>query len=262
MSQSSQTRPRAAFVTGAGSGIGAATARRFLAAGFSVALNYFEDSQRAAAEMIAGGATGAGQQALPVKGDVASDADCRRMVAEAVAAFGRLDVLVNAAGISKMVRHADMDGLDFEDWQRIYAVNVIGGFQMARACAPHLKAAGDAAIVNIASHAAVTGGGSSIAYAASKGAVNTMTFSLARVLAPEVRVNAVCPALVEHGFVNRLTPELFAERRARQEASAPLKKIGQPEEVAETIYFLATGASLMTGAILRLDCGLSLNAGS
>ena len=251
---------RAILITGAASGIGAATARRFIEEGWLVAVNYLDDSQRDAAAGIAAGAATPGQKAVALKGDVARDGDCRALVEKTSAAFGRLDALVNAAGISKIVPQADLDGLSSEDFQRIYAVNTIGPFQMIRAAAPHLKASGNSAVVNIASRAGITGGGSSIAYAASKGALNTMTLSLARVLAPSVRVNAVCPALVEHGFVERLAPESFAERKARQIATSPLRRIGKPDEVAETIHWLVTSASMMTGAILELDFGMHLNA--
>jgi len=254
------TPARAIIVTGAASGIGEATARRFIKEGWRVAVNYLDASQRDAAAGIAAGAAAPGQKSIALEGNVTRDADCRALVEQAVAAFGRLDALVNAAGISKMVPQADLDGLSSEDFQRIYAVNTIGPFQMIRAAAPHLKASGNGAVVNIASRAGLTGGGSSMAYAASKGALNTLTLSLARVLAPAVRVNAVCPALVEHGFVERLAPESFAERKARQIAVSPLQRIGRPDEVAETIHWLISSASMMTGAILELDFGLHLNA--
>jgi NAD(P)-dependent dehydrogenase (short-subunit alcohol dehydrogenase family) len=167
---------------------------------------------------------------------------------------------VNAAGISKMVAHADLHGVSAEDFQRIYAVNTIGPFQMMRAAAPHLQASGRGAVVNISSRAALMGSGSSIPYAASKAAVNALTMALARVLAPEVRVNAVCPALVEQGFVERLAPQSFAQRREHQIKVSPLKRIGHPDEVAETIHWLITSASMMTGAIVELDFGMHLNA--
>ena len=251
---------RAVFVTGAATGIGAATARRFIKEGWSVALNYLDDGQRELAAGIASGATQPGQKAVALMGDVSRDADCRSMVAKAVEVLGRLDALVNAAGISKMVPQANLEGVDYEDFQRIYAVNTIGPFQMMRAAAPHLRKAGNAAIVNIASRAALTGGGSSIPYAASKGALNTMTLSMARILAPEVRVNSVCPTLTEGGFVERLDPETFEKRKAQYQATAPLRRIGTPDEVADTIWWLTSGASMMTGAILELDYGIHLNA--
>ena len=251
---------RAILVTGAASGIGAATARRFVQEGWHVAINCLDSSQREAAGAIAAAAKAPGQKTVILEGDVSRDADCRRLVAETVAAFGRLDALVNAAGISKMVPQPDLEGLSAEDFQRIYAVNTIGPFQMTRAAAPHLKATGNGSVVNITSRAGVTGGGSSIAYAASKGAANTLTLSLARVLAPEIRVNAVCPALTEHGFVERLAPDSFAERKARQIAISPLKKIGKPDEVAESIYWLTTSAAMITGSLVDLDFGMHLNA--
>ncbi len=257
---STETIRRAVLVTGAATGIGAATARRFVAEGWQVAINCVDASQRELADAIAALATGAGQRAVVLEGDVTRDADCVSLVARAVAAFGRLDALVNAAGISKMVPQSDLHGLSYDDFQRIYAVNTIGPFQMTRAAAPHLKATGKGSVVNITSRAGVTGGGSSIAYAASKGASNTLTLSLARVLAPEIRVNAVCPALTEHGFVERLAPESFEERKARQIAISPLKQIGKPDQVAEAIYWLTSSAEMMTGSLVDLDFGMHLNA--
>ena len=159
-----------------------------------------------------------------------------------------------------MVPHAHLHEVSADDFQRIYAVNTIGPFQMIRAAAPALKAAGQAAVVNISSRAALMGSGSSVPYAASKAALNAITMSMARVLAPEVRVNAVCPALVEQGFVERLAPELFEQRRTHQIKVSPLHRIGHPDEVAETIYWLITGASMLPGAIVELDFGMHLNA--
>ncbi len=258
-SQPSSER-RVVLITGAASGIGAATARRFIREGWQVAVNHLDDSQRAAAATLGASANAPGQRAVAIQGDVTRDADCLQLVAATVQAFGRLDALVNAAGISKMVAHANLHELSAEDFQRIYAVNTIGPFQMIRAAAPHLKASGRGAVVSISSRAGLMGSGSSIAYAASKGALNTLTLALARVLAPEVRVNAVCPALVEQGFVERLAPDTFAQRRAHQIAVSPLKRIGHPDEVAETIHWLIASASMMTGAIVELDFGLHLNA--
>ena len=252
------THDRSILITGAASGIGAATVRRFIQEGWKVAVNYVDAGQRDAANALAAGTpAGCG---IAIEGDVTRDADCVDLVQATVAAFGRLDALVNAAGISKMVAHADLHRLSAEDFQRIYAVNTIGPFQMMRAAAPHLKATRNGAVVNISSRAGLAGSGSSIAYAASKGALNTMTLAMARVLAPEVRVNAVCPVLVEGGFVERLAPESFAQRRAHQIAVTPLKRIGHPDEVAETIHWLVASATMMTGAIVELDFGMHLNS--
>ena len=250
----------AILITGAASGIGAATARRFINEGWQVAINYVDEAQREAALTLAKNAKAQGQKTIALQGDVTRDDDCLTLVEQTVKAFGRLDALVNAAGISKMVPAADLAGLSAEDFQRIYSVNTIGPFQMMRAAAPHLSASGKGAIVNISSRAGIMGSGSSIAYAASKGALNTLTLALARVLAPAVRVNAICPVLVEQGFVERLAPASFTERKARQIAVSPLRRIGHPDEVAETIYWLITSASMMTGAIVELDFGMHLNA--
>ena len=260
MTATTQTAARrSVLITGAASGIGAATAHRFIAEGWNVALNHL-DGQQAEVQAIAAQAQADGQRAIGVMGDVSRDADCVRMVADAVAAFGALHALVNAAGISMFVPHARLHDVSADDFQRIYAVNTIGPFLMTRAAAPHLKAAGNASVVNISSRAGIAGSGSSIAYAASKGALNTLTLSLARVLAPEVRVNAVCPVLVEGGFVERLAPEMFADRAAHQQKVSPLQRLGHPDEVAEAIHWLSTGATMMTGAIVELDFGMHLNA--
>jgi NAD(P)-dependent dehydrogenase (short-subunit alcohol dehydrogenase family) len=260
MNTPTSSERRVVIVTGGASGIGAATVRRFVREGWQVVVNHLDASQHDAAEMLMATAQAPGQRAIAIQADVTRDADCVRLVEATVKAFGRLDALVNAAGISKMVAHADLHGVSAEDFQRIYAVNTIGPFQMMRAAAPHLKAGGRGAVVNISSRAALMGSGSSIPYAASKAAVNALTLALARVLAPEVRVNAVCPALVEQGFVERLAPESFAQRREHQIKVSPLRRIGHPDEVAETIHWLITSASMMTGAIVELDFGMHLNA--
>ena len=251
MSNSSDVR--VALVTGAATGIGAATARRFQREGYAVVVNHLPGQETQAAAVAVGAS-------MCVAADVSRDADCQRLVQAAVDRYGRLDVLVNAAGVSKMVPHGDLDAVSAEDFQAIYAVNTVGPFQMIRAAAPHLRAAGQAAVVNISSRAALMGSGSSVPYAASKAALNAITMSMARVLAPHVRVNAVCPALVEQGFVERLAPESFAERSAHQTRVSPLRRLGHPDEVAEAIWWLAARASMMTGAIVELDFGMHLNA--
>lgn len=241
-------------VTGGASGIGAACVRHFAQQGWRVVLNYFLDSERDAAHALA--ALGRG---IAVQGDVSQDADCRRIAAEAQTAFGRIDALVSSAGTTRLVPHADLDALTMEDFLTTTAVNTAGPFQIARACAPLLIASGNGAIVIVSSYGALHGTGSSMAYAASKGATNTLTMSLARVLAPHVRVNAVCPALIADGFVQRLDAELFEARAAHQIARAPLRKVGKPADVAADVYWLATGATLITGTVLALDAGLHLN---
>lgn len=246
------------LVTGGASGIGAATVRHFIARGWNVVVNYFLESEiEASAELVAE-AMAVGLQGLAVRGDVGVDADCRRMAAVAAERFGRIDALICCAGTTRVVPLNDLDALTLDDFQLTMTVNTAGPFFSARACAPALRASRGAVVI-VSSYAALTGTGSSIAYAASKGATNTLTLSLARILAPEVRVNSVCPALVANGFAHRMNPEAFAQRAAMQRERAPLQRIGDVSEVAADIYWLAAGASLVTGSVLMLDAGLHLN---
>ncbi len=246
------------IVTGSSSGVGAACVQQFAARGWNVVVNYSR-SEAAAHEVAAlceqlGEQLGAG--VLTVRADVAEDADCRRLVDETVAAFGGLDALVNNAGTTKFVDHADLEGLDKDDFLHIYAVNTVGAFQMARAAAPHLREAGRAGIVNVASIAGVKGIGSSIAYAASKGALITMTKSLARVLGPEVRVNAVCPGFIQGEWLRQgMGAETYDRSKAFLEKATPLQLTATADTVAETIVALIEGASLVTGETLLLDGG-------
>jgi 3-oxoacyl-[acyl-carrier protein] reductase len=246
-----------AIVTGSARGLGAATAKLLAARGCNVVINYSrsgEEAQhtRATCEVE-------GVEALLVQADVADDAACRRLVEETVAKWGRVDALVNNAGTTKYVQHDDLDGLSPADFERIFAVNVTGTYQMIRAVAPHMKAAGHGAIVNISSISAVTGIGSSVAYAASKGAVNTMTLSLARALAPEIRINAVCPGFIGTRWqVEGLGEERYAERLDEVAKSVPLRRANTPEDIAEAVVWFIEGADWVTGETLIVDSGLHL----
>ena len=173
---------RVCVVSGSSSGIGAATVLRFAREGWDVVVNY--SRQAAPAEAVAQQCRALGAATLVVRANVAEDADCRRLAADVEARFGRADVLVNNAGTTKFVALKNLDGLSAEDFQAIYAVNVVGAFQLARALAPLLAQPPGGAIVNISSVASMMGRGSSIAYMASKGALNAMTVGLARALAP------------------------------------------------------------------------------
>jgi NAD(P)-dependent dehydrogenase (short-subunit alcohol dehydrogenase family) len=258
MKASGMNEQRVVLVTGGASGIGAATVRNFIAQGWNVIVNYFLEREAAAAEQLAAEAAAANLRCLTVRGDVGVDEDCRRMAAMGMAQFGRIDALVSSAGTARLVAQHDLEALTLDDFLITTTVNTAGPFQIIRACAPALRVARGAVVI-VSSYGALTGTGSSIAYAASKGATNTLTLSLARILAPEIRVNAVCPALVADGFVQRLDPELFERRAAMQRGRAPLQKVGSASEVASDIYWLVAGASLMTGAVLMLDAGLHLN---
>jgi len=249
--------PRTIMVTGAGSGLGAAIARRFAGSGWSVLVNFA--TNRAGAEETVAACRAAGGDALALEGDVGTDADCRRLAAAALERWGRIDALVNNAGVTKFVPASDLDGLSAEDFQRIFAVNVIGAFQMARAVAPAMRAQGEGAIVNMSSFAGLRGFGSSLAYAASKGALNTLTLGLARILAPEVRVNAVCPSFAETEWLAKgVGAEKSDAFKGKVAAAAPLQRIASVEDVAETVHWLVTGARHATGELVTLAGGLQL----
>ena len=255
----SQAR-KVCVVTGSSSGIGAATVRLYAARGWNVAVNYSRDA--APAEAVAAECRATGVEAIVVRADVAVDADCRRFAAEVESAFGRADVLVNNAGTTKFVAARDLEALDGDDFQRVYAVNVIGAFQMVRAFEPMLRNAGGAAVVNVSSIASIMGTGSSLAYMASKGALNALTTGLARALGPAVRVNAIAPGLVETPWMQKgLGAERYAATVQGYRSRAALDAVIAPEDVAEAAWFLGASAAKTTGEVLLLDAGLRLTRG-
>ena len=200
-------------------------------------------------------------QVLVVQADVASDADCCRLAQQVEQSFGRADVLVNNAGTTKFVALKDLEGLDAEDFQRIYAVNVIGAFQMSRALSSLLRRGGlpAAGIVNITSIAGSMGVGSSLAYMASKGALNALTAGLARALGPAVRVNGIAPGLVETPWLQQgMGAERYQAAVQAYKARAALEAVITPEDVAEAAWWLGAGAAKTTGEVLLLDAGLRL----
>jgi 3-oxoacyl-[acyl-carrier protein] reductase len=243
---------RVAIVTGSSSGIGAATARELARRGWNVVINYSKSAD--AAKKVA--AECGGDNAITVKADVSNDDECRRLAQSALDKWGRIDALVNNAGSTKFVPHAKLDELSGEDFLHIYATNVVSSFQMSRACGPALKKSGKGAIVNISSIAAQWGTGSSIAYAASKGALNSMTYSLARVMGPEVRVNAVLPGYVDTPWqTNHYGMEKAAEHAKAYASRNPLNASCSPEDVAESICWLIEGAPKTTGQLVYVDGG-------
>lgn len=250
---------KVAIITGSSSGVGAATAHLLASLGCNVLINFNSNADGAAE--VAARCEESGVETLIFGGSVAEDSVCQEMVRATVEKWGRLDILVNNAGTTKFVEHSNLDGLDAEDFQRIYAVNVIGCYQMTRAANPHLQAHEEGgAVVNIASTAAVTGIGSSIAYAASKGAMVTMTLSLARVLAPKVRVNAICPGFIEGDWLRQgLGDEKYEAMLASQRKDAPLGRTATPETVADGILHFITGPQVVTGETLILDGGRHLS---
>jgi 3-oxoacyl-[acyl-carrier protein] reductase len=251
---------RVCVITGSSSGIGAATARLFAARGWNVAINYSRDA--APAEQVGADCRALGAEAIVVRADVAADEDCRSFAAQVEARWGRADVLVNNAGTTRFVPARDLDGLSADDFQRVYAVNVIGAFQMTRAFEPLLRRHPVAGVVNISSIASMLGIGSSIAYMASKGALNAMTFGLARALGPEIRVNAIAPGLVETPWLQQgLGAERYAATVASYKARATLAEVIAPEDVAATAWYLGVEAVKTTGEVLLLDAGLRLSKG-
>jgi 3-oxoacyl-[acyl-carrier protein] reductase len=248
-----------AIVTGSSSGIGASLARQLCARGCHVTVNYSRNeagAREVAAECLA---LGRGR-ILVQQADVANDDDCQALVAATVDRFGRLDLLVNNAGTTKFCMHQNLAGLSKDDFLNIYAVNLVGPFQMTRAAEPFLRRQPVAHVVNMASIAAITGVGSSIAYAASKGALVTMTLSLARVLGPQIRVNAVCPGFVAGEWLkNGLGEEKYESIRGQYNDIAPLKSTATPETVAQTVVALVAGADWTTGETLIVDGGAHLH---
>ena len=247
-----------ALVTGSAAGVGSATARLFASKGCNVVINYTRSIDDAKTTEAACQAEGV--ETLLVQADVGNDEDCRRMVAETMNKWGRVDALVNNAGTTKYVPHDDLEGLTPEDFEHIFRVNVFGLYQMTRAVTPHMKAAGHGAIVNVSSIAGVYGQGSSIAYAGSKGAVNTMTYSLARALAPEIRINAICPGFIQGRWqeAGMGGTENYEAKIAQVEKATPLQRANTPEDIAEAILWFVEGAKWVTGETLLVDAGSHL----
>jgi len=242
------------IVTGSSSGVGAATARLLASKGCNVVVNYSRSED--AALKVAEECKAMGVEVLCCKANVAEDDDCRRMVGEAMDKWGKIDALVNNAGTTTFVPHHNLDGLSKQDFFDIYGVNVVGPYQMTRAAEVGMRKSGNAAVVNVDSVAGVYGVGSSIAYAASKGALLTMTKSLARVLGPEIRVNAVCPAFIQGDWLAAgLGKERYEKSKALLESRSPLQLTCSPETVAESILQFIEGHSVITGQHIILDGG-------
>jgi len=245
---------RVAIITGSSRGVGAATAKLLAQKGYNVVINYSKSEQEALE--IQKSCEDLGAETLLCKANVDSDADCRRMAREAMDRWGRIDALVNNAGTTKFCAHHNLEGLTPEDFQNIYATNLIGPYQMIRAVAQHMQATGAGAVVNIASTAGIDGIGSCVAYAASKGALITMTKSLARALGPAIRINAVCPGFIQGEWLRGgMGGDTYEFLKTYLETTNPLRRTATPETIAPTILYFLDDATLVTGQILILDGG-------
>jgi NAD(P)-dependent dehydrogenase (short-subunit alcohol dehydrogenase family) len=244
------------LITGSSSGIGAELARLAARNGYNVVVNY--NSNHAGADEVVAYCQEQGVEALAVGADVAEDAACRALAAAAEDAWGRIDVLVNNAGTTKFCAHDNLEGLDAEDFHRLYGVNTIGAFQMIRAVVPLMKQTGGS-IVNVASVAGLIGVGSSLAYACSKAAMLALNQSMARNLGPEIRVNAVCPGMVEGEWLQEgLGEDVYPLVKQHYQTQASTGEIMNNATVAENIWYFAASAPNVTGEHLLLDGGATL----
>ena len=250
---------KVALVTGSATGVGAATCMLLAAKNWDVVINYSRSS--AEASETAALCKASGSKVLVCQADVSEDRDCREMVHKTIESFGRLDALVNNAGTTRYCSFEDLEGLTKEDFMYLYGVNVVGAYQVTRAAVPHLKQAENPAIVNTSSISAISGVGSSIAYAASKGALSTMTLSLAHALAPKIRVNAVCPGFIQGRWTKDFLKDRYDSVRKSVESATLLEKTSVPEDIARTIVHLIEDALMTTGQILTVDGGNLLSQG-
>jgi 3-oxoacyl-[acyl-carrier protein] reductase len=238
---------RVALVTGGSKGLGAATARLLAEAGARVVVTFSHDADTA--EELVTSLPGAGHRAsLTAAQDTAA---IERLAGDIAATEGRLDILVNNAGSTRVIPHGDLRALDDAFFDFVLAVNLRGPFAAVRACRPLLDANGNGLVVNVGSVSGVRGGGSNIAYAAAKGGLHTMTMSLARALAPAIRVVAIAPSLMDTPMSDMWTPQ----QRAQRIGGNPLKRIATADEVAAVILGLATTMSFVNGTVIPVDGG-------
>ncbi len=252
---SSTAARKVAIITGSATGVGAAAAIMLAERQCNVVINYTR-SQREAEE-TAEQCRARGADVLVYQGDVGDDTHCRGMAQAAIDRWGRIDYLINNAARTKFNPYENLDGLNADDFLAIYQVNVVGAYQMVRAVAPHMKRQGRGAIVNNSSIGGVTGIASSMAYAASKAALNMMTQSLSLVLGPEIRINAIAPGAIQTRWLQGgMTPEQYQAFLLNAAAMVPLQTVPTAEQIAEALIWFLEGASVVTGEVLMVDAGL------
>jgi 3-oxoacyl-[acyl-carrier protein] reductase len=247
---------KAAIVTGSGTGVGRETALLLGRLGCHVLINYSRSAEEA--EQTCADVRALGVKSLAWKADVAVDAECRAMVDAATRAFGRLDVLVNNAGTTSFINHGDLEAVTDEHWQQIMDVNLKGPFQCVRAARSALEADGGGCIVNVSSVAGLRATGSSIPYCASKAGLNNLTLALARALAPKIRVNAVAPGFITGRWLQAGLGQAYDAIKKAQESRAPMRRVCEPQDVADAIVSLVTGSQMVTGQILPVEGGVLL----
>ena len=247
----SDSTGKVALITGGGTGVGRAAVLQLADRGYGVAINYSRSKDEA--ESCAAAARERGVRAVAIGCDVSDDAQVRVMVGRCSREFGRLNVVVNSAGMTHFVPHTDLEQMTEAKWDEILAVNLKGPFFVCRAAIPLMKASGGGAIVNVASVAGIAGSGSSIAYAASKGGLITMTKSLAKAFAPDIRVNAVCPGPIISRWL-----EGHEEMVESAIKITPLKRASTTDDIADVITFLACDAGMMTGQAVVVDGGRTM----
>ena len=248
---------KVAIITGSATGVGSAAAILLAKKGCNVVINYTRSEVEA--KETAALAEKHGGEVLSCQGDVSNDDDCQSMAKAAVDKWGRIDYLINNAGKTKFNAFSNLDGLSKEDFLDIYAVNVVGAYQMVRAVEPHMRKVGEGAIVNDSSLAGGTGIGSSIAYASSKAALNMMTKSLAHILGPEIRINSVAPGMIQTRWLKAgMSKENYENMLEGSRKKLPLQEVATAEDVAETLVWFLEGAKLITGEVLIMDSGVHL----
>lgn len=245
---------KTAIITGGGTGVGRATALALGRLGCHVAIVY--SRSKSEAEETAREVTLLGVRCVAIQADVADDAAVRQMVSTVAADFGRIDVLVNCAGTTEFIPFPQLDQVTDDVWQRLFQVNVVGAFHCARAVRESMLVAGGGAIVNVSSVAAQLGQGSSIPYCCSKAALDSLTVSLARTFAPQIRVNGVAPGFITGRWLEGGLGANYERTRDAFASSLPLGRVCDPEDIAAGILSLLTGSDLVTGQTLAIDAGM------
>lgn len=245
---------KSALITGAATGIGRSAVLALARAGYDVALNY--SSSDAAARETAIEAQRAGAKTLLVRCDVSDEGGVREMLKSIGEAFGRLDVLINNAGTTAAWKPRDLETLSLEQWDRVFAVNVRGLFQVTRAAIPLLKQS-KGCIVNTASIVGLRPGPQPLPYAASKAAVINLTKTLAWNLGPDIRVNAVAPGWMEGDWMKRMLKDKYEDLMGKRAKATPLKRVVTADDVAETMMSLIESNRFVTGEVIVVDGGFT-----